>query len=161
MVREVRPHYTIHIGDVYYVGAADEVKANCLGQAPARAKQGVEFRRGAIGTFAFAGNHELYSRGYGYFDEWLPKIGINDPKTNVPKVRDLPFLHCSLVALLSPPSLLTVLLSLLLLTLLFLAFLSPFRSAAGPEGLVRAAGERALARNWSRHWVQHLLPADQ
>jgi hypothetical protein len=31
-----------------------------------------------LGTFAINGNHETYSRGYGYFDDWFPTIGVND-----------------------------------------------------------------------------------
>ncbi len=84
MVSETKPHYTIHIGDVYYVGSHEETLSNCLGEAPPNVKHGVKFREGTIGTFAFEGNHEMYSRGYGYFDTWLPRIGMKDPKTGAP-----------------------------------------------------------------------------
>src|SRR5215510_258291 len=30
-IKEFNPHYTIHLGDVYYVGDESEVKENCLG----------------------------------------------------------------------------------------------------------------------------------
>lgn len=84
MMEGFDPHYTIHAGDVYYLGTANEVKANCLGEAPKGAKYGVTWPMGSIGSFALMGNHEMYSRGYGYFDTWLPKLGIKDTKTGVP-----------------------------------------------------------------------------
>lgn len=85
MVSETNPHYTIHIGDVYYVGTPNEIKTNCLGEKALFGKKGVLFRGGSLGTFAYQGNHEMYSRGYGYFDHWLPAIGIKDKSTGKPR----------------------------------------------------------------------------
>jgi hypothetical protein len=69
------PNYTVHIGDVYFVGTTEEVASNCLGQAPANTLHGVQWPGGSLGSFALNGNHEMYSRGFGYFDTWLPKLG--------------------------------------------------------------------------------------
>ena len=77
------PHYAIHLGDVYYVGDPVEVGANFLGvpnprhpyYSPCRWPQGTE------GAFALNGNHEMYARGFGYFDKILPELGMRgDPR---------------------------------------------------------------------------------
>jgi len=55
--------YVIHLGDIYYSGTMNEVKANFLDRwvrVP-----GARYR-------ACNGNHEMYSGGYGYFDSVLP-----------------------------------------------------------------------------------------
>ena len=69
------PELTIHLGDVYYVGTADEIKQNCLGLDTPE-YQGVVWRKGTKGSFALNGNHEMYSGGSGYFDTLLPQLGI-------------------------------------------------------------------------------------
>ena len=74
MVR-TNPEITIHLGDVYNVGERDEVKQNCLGIDTAHYK-GVFWRKGAKGSFALNGNHEMYSGGHGYFEDFLPQLGI-------------------------------------------------------------------------------------
>lgn len=63
------PHYTIHLGDVYYVGDSSEVEENCLGKI-------VRWPIGAVGSFALNGNHEMYARGYAYFDEFFKALGV-------------------------------------------------------------------------------------
>src|SRR5215831_5898180 len=76
-IRDFLPHYTLHIGDVYYAGDKDEVETNCLGQAPRGSnRRGVEFPPGSIGSFAMNGNHEMYANGNGYFDVFLPVLGM-------------------------------------------------------------------------------------
>ncbi len=72
-IRRFRPHYTIHLGDVYYVGAPFEVREHCFGR--------VEWPIGSVGSFALNGNHEMYARGVGYFDVLLPRLGLIDPET--------------------------------------------------------------------------------
>jgi Calcineurin-like phosphoesterase len=62
-----RPEITIHLGDVYYSGAAAEfadffLPPDC-------------WPRGTMRTFAMNGNHEMYSGGRGYFDHALPQLG--------------------------------------------------------------------------------------
>jgi hypothetical protein len=73
------PELTIHLGDVYYVGQPEEVEENCLGQATPLYK-GVSWRRGSKGSFALNGNHEMYSGGHGYFEVFLPTLGIPSSK---------------------------------------------------------------------------------
>ena len=66
------PHYTIHIGDTYFVGAPHEIINNFIApESP--------WFRGSKGSFALLGNHEMYARGIAYFDELLPTLGLNEP----------------------------------------------------------------------------------
>jgi len=74
MVRN-NPEITIHLGDIYYVGTTPEVEQNCLGADTPNYK-GVVWRKGSKGSFAMNGNHEMYSGGSGYFDDFLPHLGI-------------------------------------------------------------------------------------
>ncbi len=62
----------IHMGDIYYIGEADEVYDNF------DEEQG-DFPYGELGNFAIPGNHEYFSNATGFFDVLLPKMGI---KTN-------------------------------------------------------------------------------
>lgn len=63
------PHFTIHLGDVYFVGAPHEVRENCLTE--------VRWPHGSRGAFALNGNHEMYARGKAYFTIFLPTLGPN------------------------------------------------------------------------------------
>jgi hypothetical protein len=72
------PELTIHLGDVYYVGTDNEIQENCLGVDGQY--QGVTWRHGSKGSFALNGNHEMYSGGTPYFDQFLPTLGI--PSSN-------------------------------------------------------------------------------
>ena len=69
------PDLTIHLGDIYYVGTRDQVDQNCLGDNMG-GFQGVHWATGSKGSFALNGNHEMYSGGSGYFDAFLPTLGI-------------------------------------------------------------------------------------
>ena len=69
------PELTIHLGDIYYVGLPSEVAENCAG-ANSGNYAGVSWARGTKGSFALNGNHEMYSGGDGYFDNFLPTLGI-------------------------------------------------------------------------------------
>ena len=72
-----RPHYSIHLGDVYYVGDPAEVGANFLGIPNPRYQFApCKWPLGSEGAFALNGNHEMYALGYGYFDHILPKLGV-------------------------------------------------------------------------------------
>jgi hypothetical protein len=73
------PHYSIHLGDIYYVGLPTEVQHCCLGVKPHWADQGVRWPIGQNGSFTIPGNHELYSRGFGYWDYFLPHLGLFNP----------------------------------------------------------------------------------
>jgi hypothetical protein len=84
------PHYTLHLGDVYYMGEDVEIQENCLGDSTP-AYTGVYWpRRNCFGSFALMGNHEMYSGGEGYFRRFLPKLGIFDrkPTAQDPTVTD-------------------------------------------------------------------------
>jgi hypothetical protein len=72
-----RPHYTIHLGDVYYVGDVKEVEENCLGiKDPKQRFTPCRWPLGSVGSFALNGNHEMYALGEAYFDRFLPTLGI-------------------------------------------------------------------------------------
>jgi hypothetical protein len=76
-MRAFRPHYTIHLGDVYYVGDPAEVGANFLGVAnPRLPYKPCKWPIGSEGAFALNGNHEMLARGFGYFDHILPNLGV-------------------------------------------------------------------------------------
>jgi hypothetical protein len=71
-----QPHYSIHLGDVYFVGDPAEVSENFLGKPnPANGYDPVEWPKGSLGAFALNGNHEMYSLGTAYFSQMLPALG--------------------------------------------------------------------------------------
>ncbi len=74
-IQDLGPDYTIHLGDVYYVGDRSEISKNCLGQS-ANGYQGVTWRIGTQGSFALNSNHEMYANGDGYFETLIPRLGI-------------------------------------------------------------------------------------
>jgi hypothetical protein len=63
--------YTIHLGDVYYVGDGPSIKENCEGKDQGRYTP-VKWAYGKKRTFAMNGNHEAYARDGAYFD-WIQK----------------------------------------------------------------------------------------
>jgi len=74
-MKEFDPDYTIHLGDVYYVGDDQEVEENCLGRTE-YGYHGVHWPKGKVGSFAMNGNHEMYANGNAYFDLFLPRLGV-------------------------------------------------------------------------------------
>lgn len=75
-IEEFAPHYSIHLGDVYYVGGLAEVNENFLGiRNPANDYDPCSWPKGSQGTFSLNGNHEMYARGMAYFDAMLPTLG--------------------------------------------------------------------------------------
>jgi hypothetical protein len=79
VMQEKAPDYTIHLGDTYYSGTATELNSN-FGDAPNFASS--LWPRGKSGSFALAGNHEMFSSGAPFFDMILAKnrgFGIFDP----------------------------------------------------------------------------------
>jgi hypothetical protein len=67
-VRQFAPDYSIHLGDVYFMGDNAEVDENFIGKHDASCPYDpVCFPRGAVGTLALPGNHDLYSGGKPYF----------------------------------------------------------------------------------------------
>jgi len=78
-INQFQPHFTIHLGDVYYVGDPPSVNENCLGiKNPSNNYTPVKWPSGSKGSFALNGNHEMYANGIGYFDVLLPKLGLRD-----------------------------------------------------------------------------------
>jgi predicted phosphodiesterase len=69
------PEWTIHLGDVYYVGDESEVQENCLGVS-AHGFTGVKWPHGSLGSFALNGNHEMYANGKAYFTTFLKTLGL-------------------------------------------------------------------------------------
>jgi hypothetical protein len=70
-IAQFHPDYTLHLGDVYFVGDEQDVKENFLGQEHGNYTP-VAFPKGAVGTFALIGNHEMYVGGGTYFTHMLP-----------------------------------------------------------------------------------------
>ena len=70
-----KPDFTIHLGDVYYVGDEEEIQENCLGRSSAQF-QGVTWPLGTRGSFALNGNHEMYANGGPYFTTFLSRLGM-------------------------------------------------------------------------------------
>ncbi len=66
-MRSHQPDVTIHLGDVYYSGTAEEFRDFFLGKD--------DWPRGRLRTFALNANHEMYSGGEGYFDLALDALG--------------------------------------------------------------------------------------
>ena len=81
-VRERSPHYTIHLGDVYYMGETTEIRQNCLGERT-NGFVGVRWPKGSLGSFALLGNHDMYSGGQGYFRTFLSKMGQYDAEGKI------------------------------------------------------------------------------
>jgi hypothetical protein len=69
---EHQPDYTLHLGDTYYVGNEEEIKANFL-------KPNAPWHKGPSGSFALMGNHEMYSMARAYYQKLLPAMGVYDP----------------------------------------------------------------------------------
>jgi hypothetical protein len=76
-VQKFAPDFTIHLGDVYFVGGETEVKENYLGEKTSPYDP-VKWPMGTRGSFALSGNHEMYARGRGYYNQMLPKMGLRD-----------------------------------------------------------------------------------
>jgi hypothetical protein len=71
------PDFTVHLGDVYYVGDANEVRENFLGERTSPYTP-VKWPVGSKGSFALNGNHEMYADGNGYWRMVLPRMGFKD-----------------------------------------------------------------------------------
>lgn len=67
LVSRYAPDYTIHMGDIYFVGAPKEVEENFT--APY-----ASWYFGASGSLALSGNHEMYSNGNAFFQHLLPAM---------------------------------------------------------------------------------------
>jgi hypothetical protein len=69
LVARYAPDYTIHLGDVYFVGTPREVEENFT--APH-----ASWYYGASGSLALPGNHEMYSNGDAFFQNLLPAMYV-------------------------------------------------------------------------------------
>ncbi|MGB6876961.1 MAG: metallophosphoesterase [Candidatus Acidiferrales bacterium] len=76
-MEKAEPDFTIHLGDVYYVGDANEVRENFLGEQTSPYEP-VKWPMGAKGSFALNGNYEMYAEGNGYWRMVLPKMGFKE-----------------------------------------------------------------------------------
>ncbi len=74
-IKKAEPDFTIHLGDVYYVGDSNEVRENFLGEKTSPYAP-VKWPMGAKGGFALNGNHEMYAEGNGYWRMVLPRMGL-------------------------------------------------------------------------------------
>jgi hypothetical protein len=74
-MKKSEPDFTIHLGDVYYVGDDNEVRENFLGEKTSPYKP-VKWVMGSKGSFALNGNHEMYAEGNGYWRMVLPRMGL-------------------------------------------------------------------------------------
>jgi hypothetical protein len=71
LVSRYSPDYTIHMGDVYFVGAPKEIEENFT--APY-----ASWYYGASGSLALSGNHEMYSNGNAFFQQLLPAMYVQE-----------------------------------------------------------------------------------
>jgi len=71
LVSRYSPDYTIHMGDVYFVGAPKEIEENFT--APY-----ASWYYGASGSLALSGNHEMYSNGNAFFQHLLPAMYVQE-----------------------------------------------------------------------------------
>src|SRR5260370_37392987 len=93
MTEKYAPHYTVHLGDIYYVGEKDEVEGTCLGQQPAdKSFTPCRWPLGSVGSFALNGNHEMYALGNAYFDVFLPTLGMRTTVGGNPSGQKASFL---------------------------------------------------------------------
>ncbi|QRR01915.1 metallophosphoesterase family protein [Dyadobacter sandarakinus] len=67
LVARYAPDYTVHMGDIYFVGSPQEVEENFT--APH-----ASWYYGASGSLALSGNHEMYSNGNAFFKHLLPAM---------------------------------------------------------------------------------------
>jgi hypothetical protein len=77
-MKESLPDYTIHLGDVYFVGNPEEVDANFAKNDMGKS----DWTYGTKGFLAIPGNHEFFSRGEGFYNNLLSKTFINDTLNN-------------------------------------------------------------------------------
>ena len=76
---DLKPDHTIHLGDIYYAGAENEVRNKFLALWPAGTSPNAS-------SFALNGNHEMYSGGIGYF-----QVALTDPRFKAQQGLELLF----------------------------------------------------------------------
>jgi hypothetical protein len=80
-VQKFSPDFSIHLGDVYFVGGETEIRENYLGEKTSPYAP-VKWPVGKKGSFALSGNHEMYARGRGYYAALLPRMGLRNPDSD-------------------------------------------------------------------------------
>lgn len=70
--------YSIHLGDTYYVGSSEEISENF------DPDNNGPWPYGNLGSFALAGNHEMYSGGESFYTELLPMMGTYEAGNDDP-----------------------------------------------------------------------------
>ncbi|MCE7040581.1 metallophosphoesterase [Dyadobacter sp. CY312] len=71
LVAKYAPDYSIHLGDIYFVGTPKEIEENFT--APY-----ASWYYGESGSLALSGNHEMYSNGDAFFQHLLPAMYVKD-----------------------------------------------------------------------------------
>jgi hypothetical protein len=71
IVASHKPDYSIHLGDVYFVGAPAEIHDNFISPK-------ASWPRGKSGSLVLSGNHEMYSNGDAFFKQLLPTMGVRE-----------------------------------------------------------------------------------
>jgi hypothetical protein len=71
--------YTIHLGDVYFVGQHSYIEENCRGQRQKNGYDPVLWPKGSLGSFAMYGNHEAHARNKDYY-HWIQN-DLHQPST--------------------------------------------------------------------------------
>ena len=71
LVARYAPDYSIHLGDIYFVGTPHEVAENFT--APY-----ASWYYGVSGSLALCGNHEMYSNGAAYYQRLLPAMYVKE-----------------------------------------------------------------------------------
>jgi hypothetical protein len=85
-IHAFRPHFTIHLGDVYYVGDGSEIESRCLNlPVESISYSAVSWPHGSLGSFALNGDRQMYANGNGYFQKFLPTLGIGSPQAQINK----------------------------------------------------------------------------
>ncbi len=83
------PDYTVHLGDTYFSGSEDEMKANYWN---GELNEGL-WPRGRYGSFTLIGNHEMFSSGSSYLNminDPKKKFGIRNPGTEIYSGQEAP-----------------------------------------------------------------------
>jgi Calcineurin-like phosphoesterase len=81
-IKDKNPDYTVHLGDTYFSGDPDEMKANYWS---GESNEGL-WPRGRSGSFTLIGNHEMFSSGSAYIEmirDPTKKFGIRSPGTEI------------------------------------------------------------------------------
>lgn len=100
-----RPHFTIHLGDVYYLGDVSEIDSRCM-DVPAESipYSTAAWPRGSLGSFALNGDRQMHANGNGYFQKFLPTLGTLSSQGQINKRQAASFFclrneHWMLVAI--------------------------------------------------------------